>query len=363
MKESDKLHGGRVLDIAASKGVAPKELLDFSANISPFGPEESLQNRIRAGIEELQHYPSTDREKLCALVGKIHGVEAKHIYLGNGAADVIYKLAAMLAAGGKKLRVLVTAPGFAEYEKAFAPYRQAEIVYYPLDRQDMCVKEDIFSFLQDVDVFFLCSPNNPTGKLTEGGLLHRIMQLCERQKKVLILDECFMDFCQEDAGGSIPRIHRYRQLVVLRSFTKLFAIPGLRLGYALTGREDWIENLEALTPAWHLNSLSAGILPLLSELYEGVREKNRRLLAAERPYMQEALRALGLQVYDTDANFLLFKAEEKPEKSLAQALLARNILLRSCDNFRGLGGGYYRSAIRTHEENRVLIAAIREYFS
>ncbi len=317
--------------------------LDFSANINPLGMPEAAQDALRAHIADFEAYPDPNCRALRRALAEKEGVGPENIVCGNGAADVIYRLAAAI----RPETVLVTAPTFSEYEKA-ALEAGAEICRYHL-REEAGFRTDagILERIPPRGAVFLASPNNPDGGILDEGLLKRIDERCRRLGTVLILDGCFGDFAETPL--------RIRPQVVIKAFTKNYAMAGLRLGYAVCEDRILAEKTAARGPCWSVSTPAQ--IAGLAALGDGdFILRTRRLVARERGFLSAALEGLGFKVYPSKANFLLFRGPV----GLDEALLQRKIAIRCCSDYHGLGPEYYRAAVRTREENQRLIDAVSE---
>jgi threonine-phosphate decarboxylase len=201
---------------------------DFSVNINPLGMPEAVKNAVGAHIEEYETYPDTKYRALRPAIAEMEQVDPGHIVCGNGAADLIYRL----CLSRRPSRVLVCAPGFSEYERA-ALQSGALVSYHTLSRESsFTLTEEILSKIHSgIDLVFLCSPNNPTGRVVSQGLIEQVAKRAADCGALLILDECFLDFTT--AQSAKPLLSSYQNLVILKAFTKIFAMAGLRLGYLI----------------------------------------------------------------------------------------------------------------------------------
>lgn len=344
-------HGGDLESYYRQYG---REPLDFSANISPLGLPEGVRRAIVSSLEHAAEYPDPLCRKLREALAAHEHLPARQILCGNGAADLIFRLALAL----HPKRALVTAPSFAEYEAAMCA-AGCRVDAHPLaPGSGFRLTESILErIVPGTDLVFLCQPNNPTGQLTEKALLLKILERCRARGAVLVMDECFTPFLDNPAAYSLQdQLPEYGNLLILKAFTKLYAMPGLRLGYALCSNLALLEKLRGAAQPWPVSgpAQAAGIAALRESRY--VRDL-RALLRTEKPAFVSGLRSAGLEVFGSGANFVFFRSGDP---LLHEKLLDRGIMLRSCDNYRGLAPGYYRAAVRTHPENQQLLGAIRE---
>lgn len=335
-------HGGDIFDIDIR--------LDFSVNLNPLGMPDEVKAAIRSHADEFAAYPDIYCRELCRAIAAKHGVTPGDVLCGNGAADLIYRI--FLAR--KPNITLLLAPTFSEYERA-AAFCKSEIRYHRLKEElGFALTDDILCDIRsDTDILFLCSPNNPTGQLIDFPLMQRIAMHCKETNTLLVVDECFLAFT--DGISCKVFLDSCPNMAILDAFTKRYAMAGLRLGYMLSKNHRLIAAMRQAGPLWNVSAAAqaAGLAALKCTGYE---ERAAELIAAERPYMVNALNDMGLKTYPTSANYILFRSE----KQLKEPLLKHGILIRACGNFEGLDDSFYRVCVMEHEQNAELITAIKE---
>ncbi len=344
-------HGGDWAGYAAEYGGAPP--LDFSANVSPLGLPAGVAAALRACAPGCDRYPDPLCRALCAAIGQAEGVPPAWVLCGSGAADLIWRAALAI----RPARALVTAPAFAEYAAALDAVGCETERYYLKDEKDYRLDAGFLDAIRPgVGLVFLCEPNNPTGLTSPRPLLEAVCARCRTVGAALVVDECFGDLLDEPSAHTLKgMLADGPGLVILKAFTKLYGMAGLRLGYALCADTALLERLRAAGQPWAVSTpaQAAGLAALGEGAYAA---RVRALVRAERPALAAALRALGCRVIDGEANYLLFRCE----KELCAPLRARGILLRSCGNYPGLDAHWYRTAVRTPEENARLTEALGE---
>lgn len=349
-QECGLVHGG---DWAGYEKTYGKPPLDFSANISPLGLPEGVRQAVTAALSTADRYPDPLCRELTAAIARKEGVPERWCLCGNGAADLIFRA----VYGLKPKKALVTAPAFAEYEGALQAAGCAVERHLLLAERDFCLEKDFLKKIQsEVDLVFLCQPNNPTGLTVERPFLEEILERCRRAGAVLVLDECFVDFLDApEAYTMIGELEGAEHLLILKAFTKLYAMAGIRLGYCLCSCEELLENMRQAGQPWGVSSLAqaAGLAALGEREYVS---QVRTLISAERPWLTERLAALGLRVLPGKANYLLFQSSWP----LGEFMEERGFLLRNCGNYPGLDHSWYRMAVRTHAENEALVKALEE---
>lgn len=345
------IHGGDWAGYESEYGEKP---LDFSANISPLGLPEGVRRAVIESLELAQRYPDPLCRALRAKLGALHGLPAENIVCGNGAADLIFRMALAL----RPRRALVIEPGFAEYRRALETVGCEVLSHRLREAEGFALTERVLDCITPaVDIMFLCQPNNPTGLVAGPELLGRILDRCSHTGTLLAVDECFLDFVERPELYTLTGYLKEQQrLIIFKAFTKTYAMAGLRLGYALCGSSELAERIYSCGQPWAVSvPAQAAGLAALDEL--DYVKKLHRLISAQRRSLIERLSALGLWVLPGEANFLLFKSGDT---ALCEKLRPRGILLRSCANFPGIGPGWYRSAVRTEAENNILVQALEE---
>ena len=329
------------------------DVLDFSANINPLGTPPAVVQAAKDSMEWICHYPDACQEKLKQALAAYEQVPVEWLICGNGAAELIFALVQAV----KPKRALVMAPTFAEYEQALRA-TGCEICYYKKrEATGFQLEEDFLDLLnEDIDMVFLCSPDNPTGKLIDRSMLWKILARCETYGIRMVLDECFIDFAENAATASIlADTKRWRTLFILRSLTKMHAIPGIRIGYAVTSDMEFLEKMEQSRQPWSVSipAQAAG----MASLKERMRVKRTcDFTNRERIWMENELDKLGITHYPSDANFILMRSGI----NLYEKLKKQKILVRDCSNYKGLGEGYYRVCMRQRGDNQKLIDALGE---
>lgn len=353
---ADRRHGGDIYqgDIT----------WDFSVNVNPLGIPPKVRQAIRDSADHAGCYPDPKCRRLVRALSEYHRTEEERIVCGNGAADLIYRLAYLL----KPRRALVLAPSFSEYEQALASVgcrvRYCRLKEEQGFRADM---GELADMAEEGELIFLCNPNNPTGLAADRGQVERLARACRKKKGFLILDECFCEFLERPSDYSfMEKIKDYKETVILRAFTKSYAMAGLRLGYGVCGDLSVAEGLKLTGQPWSVSipAQEAGRAALLEA---GYLKRSRSLVAGERQRVSKKLADMGFLVFPSQVNYVLFKdVEEYRHGNLGKRLQERKILIRDCSNFKGLETGteesgfrFYRAAIRKQEENERLLDAIQ----
>lgn len=327
--------------------------LDYSVNVNPMGTPATVVEAAAKGAALSAQYPDVACSELRRDLAAFLSVREEQIVFGNGAADVIFS--AILARKPKK--VLVPAPTFAEYEQA-AKVVDAQMVYYYLkEEQEFGIDEGILDALTpDVDMAFLCNPNNPTGQLVTRESLIRILDHCMKNHIFLVVDECFNEFLEEPKRYTlIDQLDRYPNLMILKAFTKTYAMAGLRLGYGLCSNREFMDRMAECNQPWAVSipAQYAGVAALKETEFVA---RSMKLLHEERKFLKSELKKLGFKVFDSQANYIFFKAAPDLKAECGK----RGILIRDCSNYIGLAPGYFRVSVKLHAENLELLRTLEE---
>jgi threonine-phosphate decarboxylase len=352
----DREHGGEVDRWAKLNGIEAREIVDFSASINPLGPPGSARRAFLKSYAEISRYPDPYGNRLKEALAKRHDMEPAQVLLGNGSTQLIYFLCAAL----RPRTALIVGPAFAEYANALQ-LAGATV------RTLVLGAENGFRFSANrfaaawasSDIAFIATPNSVTGQLIARLELAEIARLALARKSFVIIDEAFIDFAEAESIKALVRENPY--LLVLRSLTKYYALPGLRLGF-LFGEARRVAQLAVYQEPWSVNTAALNVA--LACLEDPVfAAQTERWLKREKKFLFERLAALkAFRPLPSGANFLLVKVEDgRDALTLRSFLLHRKILIRACDSFAGLGADYFRVAIRRRDENRRLLEVLAEW--
>ncbi|MCM1284058.1 MAG: aminotransferase class I/II-fold pyridoxal phosphate-dependent enzyme [Muribaculaceae bacterium] len=320
--------------------------MDFSVSVNPLGTPECVQNALHAAVSLCGQYPDPEAEKLKKAVSASLGVPEEYLLFGNGASELFMAV----VHGIRPKKIVIPVPSFYGYEYA-AKSAGSEILYYEMKPENhFCVKEDIKQILtEDVGLLFLASPNNPVGNLLDRERMGELLRHCRDREIYVLMDECFLEFCGA-SFSALSELKNSEHLILVRAYTKIFSIPGVRLGYLLCKKKAVRAKIAQQLPEWNLSCfaqeagcLCAGQEKFILETQEYVKK--------ERQFMEARLREHGLLVFPSMANFILVYSE----LPLYGKLLEKGILIRDCSNFRGLKKGYYRIAVKSRKENEILL--------
>jgi threonine-phosphate decarboxylase len=351
LPEKTPPHGGDVYHLARSLGIDLADLLDFSASINPLGLPPGLNGAVQEALKEIVHYPDRSCQKLRAALAAYHRLAPEAILVGNGSTELIY-----LAARALELRRgLIVTPAFSEYEHALGLVRVPAAFQATTEPQNFTLQE--IPEVQPGDLLFLAHPASPSGALLDPELFLAVAVAIEAAGAYILLDEAFVDFVEEAS----LKIHlgRFSCLLILRSFTKFFGIPGMRLGFLL-GAPELVTRLAAAQEPWSVNTMAQamGVACLADQDYMS---RTRSLIKEERKFLFNRLAALpGLSPFPSMVNYLLVKLTRPgmTAPGLRQQMLAHRVVIRDASNFRGLDERFFRIAVRSREDNEKLLMAL-----
>ncbi len=357
-------HGGQA-HLIQKEFFKANHWIDFSASINPLGPSRNIEQVFEDSLSTISRYPDSQSSELKQALGRYLETDASRIVITNGATELIYLLPHLLKSGQE---VLALVPVFSEYLKAFKlsniPVRT---LAYDIDKGFEPPMDKLIHTLNEnpkIGAVVIGHPNSPTGRLWDKEELEILAKYCEDKGKLLIVDETFMDFCSEGTS-TLDRLKDFSNLISIRSMTKFFALPGLRLGYGVM-HSKWVQIIENFRPPWSVNSLAQAFG--LASLKDNAFIKNSRSFACEqRESLLNHLSDMSwLKAYPSEANFILFRLRGRQEtlpKRFYYQLLQDGILLRNCGNFEGLDENYFRIGVQSSADNKLLLSTMKKYFS
>ena len=365
-----KIHGGNIFQFAHEQRIEPYEVVDFSANINPLGPSQRGLDALNAQLRYISHYPDATNDDVLNAIADTYGMDKHQIIVGNGAAELLYAICRLPGYTG----AFVPAPGFSEYKEALEaskiPVR--DIFYRP--REDDNEKpyfevpylalETFAAELKGQDgriIVFLGNPNNPDGTLLDKDHIRTVASMLKDANSLLVIDESFIDFVgndplQDNEHSMRSLVNEFDNIIVVHSFTKFYAVPGLRIGAAFTN-ETLITQLQQYIPSWSVNTLAQAYTKAALNDVDYIK-RTKQELNEERAFMYNALDAIeGITVYPPSANFMLFQVNQEgiTANYINEELKKYNMIVRNCDSYVGLTNHWVRIAIKDHDTNIKLV--------
>ena len=365
-----KIHGGNIFQFAHEQRLEPYEVVDFSANINPLGPSQRGLDALNAQLRYISHYPDATNDDVLNAIADTYGMDKHQIIVGNGAAELLYAICRLPGYTG----AFVPAPGFSEYKEALEaskiPVR--DIFYRPREDDNgkpyfevpYLALETFAAELKGQDgriIVFLGNPNNPDGTLLDKDHIRTVASMLKDANSLLVIDESFIDFVgndplQDNEHSIRSLVNEFDNIIVVHSFTKFYAVPGLRIGAAFTN-ETLITQLQQYIPSWSVNTLAQAYTKAALNDVDYIK-RTKQELNEERAFMYNALDAIeGITVYPPSANFMLFQVNQEgiTANYINEELKKYNMIVRNCDSYVGLTNHWVRIAIKDHDTNIKLV--------
>lgn len=352
-------HGGDIYAAARELSRAPSRLIDFSASINPLGPSKRALRAAARALPLACHYPDTACHDLMTALASRWKLDPAHFMIGNGSSELIHLVPRALSIR----HALILGPTFSEYERAVTN-AGGRVTYLHATRKDgyqipvRQARKALRATRSRIDTLFLCNPNSPTGQVASAKDVLDLTDMAARRNVWVVVDETFVDYCE--AHSVLSAVARNPRLLVLRSFTKFYALPGFRIGY-LAGPPEVVARIRRFQTPWSVNTLAQ---TAAQAALEDRRHAQRSLafMHRERARLAKALEVIpGLHVFPSAANFLLVELPPSmPAAHVTQALRQEGLLIRDCSSIPGLTGRTIRVAVRTTAENRRLVTALRQ---
>ncbi len=356
-------HGGDVWGFARKYNMPLEKVLDFSGPINFLGPSSKAVEAVRQYSKLIRFYPDPNpvefKTEIADYLG--HGIQASNIILGNGSIELIYMINEAFQHGFK---AVVPVPSFTEYEKA-ALRVGGEAVFVKLHDDFTLNIEGIKTAVTDgTRIVSICNPHSPSGSLYSKETILDLVEFCCEKKVIVSVDENYIEFSEKGQHNTmVGYVKKYENLFVIRSVTKFYGMPGIRLGYGIA-TESLIDTLQTVRQPWSINIL-AGYATLAAFKDKAFIENTKHTIAKERARFAEMLSEInGLHVFPSVTNFLLVKIllEKVTATILKEELAKEGLLIRDCSTFMGLDNHYFRVTVRAAEENLVLVKALKKVF-
>lgn len=346
-RHSPVIHGGKI----PSKN-SDQKIIDFSSNITPLGIPSSVKSIIKKNFDKIGFYPDPNSENVTLNLEKYTHLPKSNIVVGNGAIEILYNFC--YAFLSKTTKVLIHIPTFQEYETA-VKLNDCKISYF----KSINLSKDLDSFILQIPkngCIFLCNPNNPTGELLSKKELLAIIIKAKKLKTLVFIDECFIELVPDYDESVISYVKKYDNLFILRSLTKSFGLPGIRIGYAC-GSKEIIKILQKIKIPWSVNSIAQDAANEVIKNKSHI-TKSKFIIKKELKYLNKLISSIdGFECIPSSTNFILIKTKYN-STYLQKKLLKNKILIRDCKNFRGLNEHYFRIAVKSHRDNVKLVSAL-----
>ncbi|NVM04560.1 MAG: histidinol-phosphate aminotransferase family protein [Candidatus Helarchaeota archaeon] len=353
------LHGGNIFEKYSKTLIEWKDLIDFSTNINPLGPSKEALNAIQNNLWQISYYPETTsqllREEISIFFNK--QISPESVIVCSGLTELINLTAEVLIRPNNE--VLIPVPTYGEYSWAVEKFGGRPMFHFLKAQENFCMDKLIESISPNIRVIYLCNPNNPTARLENPKLLKEIIEYANKNKIFVLVDEAFIDFC-DSKSSLVIQINNHPNLIVFRSFTKFFALTGLRIGYGLANKEI-IKLLMKGILSWNVNCL-AQIGAINSLRDQNYIQNTLKIMNKEREYLLNSLKNFkNIRVFPSATSYILFQLNPEIEPRVFEEKLMQNrIMVRNCGSFKGLDNSFFRIGIKKRADNEKLINIIRK---
>jgi len=355
----ENIHGGNLQRIGDKYKIDKNKIIDFSSNINPLGMNSTIKKTVKESLKIIKSYPDPNNTVLTKALSDYYGIDKKNILPGNGSSQLIYLLPKIL----KIKKALIIRPNFAEYELSLNTLNiKIKDINNDNNGTFKTPVESIRKHIKDADILYLSNPNNPAGYIYNKDELLFLAKECENENTYLFIDEAFIDFViNREELKMINQLNKFKNLIILNSFTKTLAIPGLRLGM-LSADEEIIENLKKIMPPWSINSIAQNIGAKI-ESYKDFINKSAIYINKEKDYLYNNLNLIkNISFYESYANYILCRLNKRSLQELENHLGKNRIAIRNCSNYKGLDNKHFRIAVKRRRENSKLIKYLKDFF-
>ena len=351
-EEKQVFHGSDVEKIAEKYGLNKDEITSFSANVNPLGISPLLREKFRENVDCIQRYPDREYRTLKEALARYLDCSPKNIMVGNGTTELI----SLFIGIASPRRAIIVGPTYSEYERS-VNIAGGKTSYFPL-REDNGFSLDMDLLCEritpDTDLIILCTPNNPTGTTVKRSDMRRLLDVAKERSCYVMVDETYIEFCDDERElTAIPLVESHNNIVVLRSTSKFFACPGLRLGYAITADDDTLSSAGRKKNPWMIHTLAAENAMYMFSDTEYIKE-TKELISSERERLYEKYKNTDRFLpFKPKANFMLMKIKEDGLKSSAlfEKAIHENMMIRDCQSFPFLDDSFVRICFMKKEDN------------
>lgn len=358
VKES--FHGSDIEVIAERYHIGKDTIIPYASNVNPLGFSPKARQALLDNIDAINSYPDRDYASLRSSISKYCGCLPEQLVLGNGTSDLIRLTIETL----KPAKTLIVGPTYSEYARTATMFGSEVDTYMLKNLDDFEMDVDMFlkALNESIELLIICNPNNPTGKTLTKEQMDTILARCLELEIFVMVDETYVEFVKDvELVSSVALTRKYDNLIVLRSVSKFFAAPGIRLGYAITNNDDFLDSTSNSKIPWNINSYAsvAGVM-FEDEKYINL---TKSLIHTERNLIYSALSSRKtIKVFKPEANFVLIKLlkEDQTAGEVFDYCLKKGLMIRDCTDYEGLGDKYVRFCFMKPEQNDNMVNTILE---
>ncbi len=360
----EAFHGSDIETIEEIYGIPKEKIISFSANVSPMGVSERYLLGISSKLDCVERYPDREYKELRSALAGYCGAESGNIIVGGGSSELIGAAIKQMTTPS----VLIVTPAYAEYERNVL-LRGGRVEHFPLKEEDGFVPDAgrlCDALDKKYDILIICNPVNPTSTAFTADDMDKILRRCAECRIICIVDETYIDFADEKYDVT-SMTGRFEDLFVIRSMSKFFCAPGLRLGYGIISGSDLKERIEESMDPWSVSSLSNEAAMLMLSDCDHI-ERTRKYIEEERARVMSVIddmASLGIRYYRPEANFVLVRLPDKGPSSgeLFDMAVRQGMMIRDCSDFPGLDDRYIRFCFMKREDDDRLLSLIRKAYS
>ena len=359
---SKNKHGANLFELAEKYGFCIEDIMDFSSNINPFGASPKALDYVCKNIDRLSIYPDPEYKNLLNTLSLYCKTKPENILLGSGATGLISAFINYI--NPKKAMLII--PAYSEYEAELFKLKNSEIFYHILKKEnDFLIDTDVLIGeikQNNIELLIMCSPNNPTGSVINN---EQMLYLLSNTSCYILVDETYVEFSDTEKFSSAKLCAKSDKLFVIRSTSKFFAVPGIRLGYGISSNSGFLEHYKSFTDLWAVNIVASIMGEIMFSDTDFINNSYERI-SAERSYLKDSLEKLkDLKVYPTFGNFILCEivSRKTDATQLYEKLISKAVAIRDCSNFKTLDKYFFRICVLKHEQNKFLIKQLNEIFA
>ncbi|CDC95531.1 histidinol-phosphate/aromatic aminotransferase and cobyric acid decarboxylase [Roseburia sp. CAG:380] len=361
IEHKEHFHGSDLEKIEAAYGIKKEDITSFSANVNPLGISYKLREGLMEHIDAITSYPDREYTSLRKCIAEYTGTDYRNILVGNGSTELI----SLVIQLKHPKKALIVGPTYSEYEHELS-LEGGRSHYFRLKESDdfkLNIDELTQALDRDIDLLVLCNPNNPTSSQIDRQSMRIILDTCKEKGIFVMVDETYVEFSEKaDEITSIPLTNYYNNIIILRGISKFFAAPGLRLGYAICGNHQLLQDIDSKKNPWTINSLAAVAGEIMFQDKEYIHD-TKELISSERRRICGILdKCPNIKYYPPHGNFILVRIlrDDVTSMDLFEAAIRKGLMIRDCSTFPFLDNKYIRFCFMNPADNDALLDVLFE---
>ena len=361
IEHKEHFHGSDLEKIEAAYGIKKEDITSFSANVNPLGISYKLREGLMEHTDAITSYPDREYTSLRKCIAEYTGTDYRNILVGNGSTELI----SLVIQLKHPKKALIVGPTYSEYEHELS-LEGGRSHYFRLKESDdfkLNIDELTQALDRDIDLLVLCNPNNPTSSQIDRQSMRIILDTCKEKGIFVMVDETYVEFSEKaDEITSIPLTNYYNNIIILRGISKFFAAPGLRLGYAICGNHQLLQDIDSKKNPWTINSLAAVAGEIMFQDKEYIHD-TKELISSERRRICSILdKCPNIKYYPPHGNFILVRIlrDDVTSMDLFEAAIRKGLMIRDCSTFPFLDNKYIRFCFMNPADNDALLDVLFE---